>query len=230
MNKNTRTTAKRAAATAALGLGLVAGGAGLASATTHSAGESARDATTATTATPAPPGSPPDMAGGVVTAITASSITVKDLSGMSTTYAITSATTFAEGPTAIDSSQVIVGEHVAVATSSSDTTTATSVNVMPVTLVGTVTSRSADTVVITDSQGFSRTIVVDSSTAVTASGAASSLADVTVGAVIVAQGTVDANATSLDASSIAIGLTGHTNGAGPGVGGPGPGGPGLPAP
>ena len=230
MNKKTKTAAKRAAATAALGVGLVTGGAALASATTHGASESSRDAsTTATaTATPAPPGNPADMAGGVVTAISASSITVRDLSGTSTTYTLTSATTFSDGPTTVDASAVSVGEHVVVELSSTDATTATSVNVMPAMLMGTVTSVSGDTLTITDPQGFTRTIVVDSSTTYDKSGATSSLSDVTVGSVIAAQGRVDTNGTSLDATGITIGLAGQA-GAGPGPG-PGFAGPGFAPP
>jgi hypothetical protein len=62
--------------------------------------------------------------------------------------------------------------------------------------------------------------VVDSTTTYTKSSASATLSDVTVGSVISAQGTVDANLTSLDASSVEIGLTGGP-GNGPGLAGPG---------
>lgn len=211
MNQQRKTAAKRVVATTALGIGLVAGGAGLASAATH-------DSTETATATPAPPGAPTTMAGGVVTAISDSSITVEDLSGTSTTYAITSSTTFSEGAATIELSQVTVGEHVSIQVSSSDATTATGVNVMPAMLVGQVTSVVGDTVAITDPEGFTRTIVVGSSTTYSESGATAALGDVTVGTLISARGQVDANHTALDASSVMIGLVGHLDGAGPGPG------------
>jgi Domain of unknown function (DUF5666) len=65
-------------------------------------------------------------------------------------------------------------------------------------LAGTVKSVSGDTIVITDFQGFSRTIVTSSKT-VYKNGLTSAPK---VGSRIAAQGTVDANGTSLDATLI----------------------------
>jgi hypothetical protein len=228
MNANKKMTFKRAAATTALGVGLVAGGAGIASAaSTHTA----LDATTTTS--PSPPGAA-NFAGGVITAVTDSSITIKDMSGTSTTYVITSATTVSEGPTTITSSQLAVGQRVGVQLSSSSSTTAASIDVQLPVLFGTVTAVSGNTITISDPEGFNRTILIDSSTTYTKSGASSSLGEVTVGSVISAEGTVDSNLTSLDAASVVIG-TSQTTGAaqgsgGPGMGGPGMGGPGGPGP
>ena len=223
MNANKKMVFKRAAATTALGVGLVAGGAGIASAaSTHTAHD------TTTTTAPSPPGAG-NFAGGLVTAVTDSSITVKDLSGTSTTYAITSATTFSEGPTTITASQLAVGQRVGIQLASSSSTTAANIDVQLPVLFGTVTAVSGDTIAISDPEGFSRTILVDSSTTYTKSGDSSSLDDVTVGSVISAEGTVDSNLTSLDATSVVIGAPTST-GAGPGSGGPGFGGPGGPRP
>jgi hypothetical protein len=223
MNANKKMIFKRAAATTALGVGLVAGGAGVASAaSTHTA----HDATTATA--PSPPGAG-NFAGGVVTAVTDSSITVKDMSGSSTTYAITSTTTFSEGPTTIAASQLAVGQRVGIQLSSSSSTTATSIDVQLPVLFGTVTAVSGDTITISDPEGFSRTIVTDSSTTYTKSGDSSTLDEVTVGSVISAEGVVDANLTSLDASSVTIGAPSAT-GSGQGFGGSGVGGPNGPGP
>jgi hypothetical protein len=212
---NTKKNAlKRVAATTALGVGLAAGGVGIASAaSTHTA----HDATTAPSTAPPAMG---DFDGGVITAVSSTSITVKDLAGTSTTYAITSATTFSEGPTTITSSALAVGQHVGIQLSSSSSTTATNIDVQLPVLFGTVTSVSGDTVTISDPEGFSRTILVGGSTTYTKSSASATLSDVTVGSVISAEGTVDANLTSLDASSVEIGATGGP-GNGPGFGGPG---------
>jgi hypothetical protein len=211
---------KRVAATTALGVGLVAGGAGIASATSS---HSPRDSTTSTSATPP---SPANFAGGVVTAVSSTSISVKGMDGTSSTYAITSSTTFSEGPTTVDASTLAVGQHVGIQLSTSEDNSAASIDIQLPALFGTVTSVSGDTVVITDLEGFSRTIVVDSSTSYTKSGATSSLSDVIVGSDIIAEGTVDANGTSLDATHVVIGLPSHQSG-GSGIGGPGGGGPGF---
>lgn len=211
-------TMKRVAATTALGVGLAAGGAGIASATSS---QTPSDSTTTTSTSPPSAG---DFAGGVITAVSSDSITVKDMSGTSTTYTITSTTTFSEGRTTVSESALAVGQRVGIQLSSSDSTTATSIDVQLPMLVGTVSAVDGDTVTITDQQGFSRTIVVDSSTTYTKSGSSATLADVTVGEVIAAQGTVDTNLTSLDATSVSIGLPTTPDG---GAGGPGFGGPGF---
>ena len=211
---------KRVAATTALGVGLVAGGAGIASATSS---HSPRDSTTSTSATPP---SPANFAGGVVTAVSSASISVKGMDGTSSSYAITSSTTFSEGPTTVTASELAVGQHVGIQLSTSDDSTAANIDIQLPALFGTVTSVSGDTVVITDLEDFSRTIVVESSTTYTKSGATASLSDVVVGSDIIAEGTVDANGTSLDATHVVIGLPSQQGG-GPGIGGPGGGGPGF---
>ena len=142
------------------------------------------------------------------------------------TYAITSSTTFSEGPTTVTASALAIGQHVGIQLLTSDDTTAASIDIQLPALFGSVTSVSGDTVVITDLEGFSRTIVVDSSTTYTKSGATSSLSDVVVGSDIVAEGTVDTNGTSLDATNVVIGLPSQQSGS-PGIGGPGGGGPGF---
>jgi hypothetical protein len=83
------------------------------------------------------------------------------------------------------------------------------------TMDGDVTSVSGSTILIKDFDGFTRTIVTSSKT-VYSDGLTASPA---VGAHLHAEGTVDADGTSLDATSIAKGRTG-------GPGGPGRGGPG----
>ncbi len=211
---------RRVAATTALGVGLVAGGAGLASATST---QSARDSTTPTSTSPP---NRADMAGGVVTAVTDASITLKHLDGTSTTYTITSTTAIYEGPTTIAASSLAVGQHVEIDLSSTNSTLAQSINVQVPVLFGTVTAVQGNTITISDLDGFSRTIVVDSSTTYTKSGATAALADISVGTLISAEGTVDANLTSLDATSVSTGQSTSPAG-GQGPGGPGFGGPGF---
>jgi hypothetical protein len=211
---------RRVAATTALGVGLVAGGAGLASATST---QSARDSTTPTSTSPP---NRADMAGGVVTAVTDTSITVKHLDGTSTTYPITSTTALYEGPTTIAASSLAVGQHVDIELSSANSTLAQSINVQVPVLFGTVTAVQGDAITISDLDGFSRTIAVDSSTTYTKSGVAATLADISVGTLISAEGTVDANLTSLDATSVSTGQPTSPAG-GQGLGGPGFGGPGM---
>jgi hypothetical protein len=147
------------------------------------------------------------------------------MDGTTNTYAIASSTTVSEGPTTVTASALAVGQHVGIQLST-DGSSATSIDIQLPALFGTVTSVSGDTVVITDPEGFSRIIVVDSSTSYSKSGATASLSDVIVGNEIIAEGTVDANGTSLDATNLVIGLPSRPSG-GPGMGGPGAGGPGV---
>ncbi|HEY5265710.1 MAG TPA: DUF5666 domain-containing protein [Acidimicrobiales bacterium] len=147
--------------------------------------------------------------GGYVTAVTSTSVTVLQWDGTSATYTLTPTTTYTEGKTPSTSASLVVGDRVKVGTASSAPATATSVNIELAQLFGTVKSISGNTITISDPQGFSRTIVVSSATAYTNAGAAGTLANVVVGSKIAAQGTIDANLTSLDALSVAIGTAGH---------------------
>jgi hypothetical protein len=98
---------------------------------------------------------------------------------------------------------------VQIGVSSASPTTASSVSIELAELFGTVTSVSGSTITIKDPQGFSRTIVVGSATTYTQGGATSTIAAVIDGAKIVAQGTIDANGTSLDALSVDVGTSGQ---------------------
>jgi hypothetical protein len=96
-------------------------------------------------------------------------------------------------------------------------------------LDGTVKTVSASTITITDHDGFTRTINISSSTKYTQG----LTAKPAVGVQIHAEGKVNADGVSLDATTIgkmptppAGGMRGH----GPGRGGPGYGGPGKPTP
>ncbi|MGC2485868.1 MAG: DUF5666 domain-containing protein [Acidimicrobiales bacterium] len=143
--------------------------------------------------------------GGDITAVSATSLTVQEWNDTSATFALTSTTTYVEGKTSVMESALAVGERVSIGVSSSDPTTATSVSIELAQLIGTVTSVSGDTILIKDPQGFTRTILV-SSTTTYQGGILSSIA---TGSKIFAQGTVDANGTTLDAVNVYVGTSGQ---------------------
>jgi hypothetical protein len=188
----------------ALGSALTIGGASLASASSfHSKGGNCASARVSAF----------DYAsggtGGYVTAVTPTSVTVQSWNGTTTTYALTSTTTYTEGKTGSTISSLVVGDRVEIGVSSTSPTTASSVSIELAMLFGTVTSASSTSITIKDPQGFTRTIVVGSATTYTQGGASSTLAAAVVGAKIVAQGTIDTNGTSLDALSVDIGTAGQ---------------------
>jgi hypothetical protein len=149
--------------------------------------------------------------GGYVAAVTPTSVTVDLRSGTTTTFTLTPTTTYTEGSAPSTIASLVVGDRVRVQVSSSAATTATAINIELAELIGSVSAVSGNTITITDPQGFSRTLVVSSSTSYTANGAAGTLADVTVGSKILAQGTIDANRTSLDAINVAIDSAQHSD-------------------
>jgi hypothetical protein len=147
--------------------------------------------------------------GGYVTAVTSTSVTVQEWNGTSSTFALTSSTTFSEGSSPTTAASLVVGDRVMIGTTSSAPATATSVNIELAELFGKVTALSGNTITISDPQGFSRTIVVSAATTYTNAGVVGTLTNVVVGSAIFARGTIDANGTSLDAVTIAIGTASH---------------------
>jgi hypothetical protein len=143
--------------------------------------------------------------GGDVTAVTSTSVTIQLWGGSTATFTLTPTTTYSEGSTTTTTSPLVVGDRVRIGVSPSSSTTAASVTIELAELYGTVKSASGDTILITDPQGFTRTILVSSATTY----GQGSLADAVAGAKIFAQGTVDANGTTLDALSIDVGTTGQ---------------------
>lgn len=189
---------------------------------------SSASSSTAATIVIVPAGAPlRGAAGGVVTAVSSTSITVRDLRGATKTFAIDSATTVAEGRTSTSVSSITVGQRVRIAPSSSSASTAAAIEIDLAHLVGTVMSVSGNSITISDNQGFERTIQVSSATTYSKSGTNATVSDVQSGTVIFAEGLVDANHTTLDATNIGIGLPSNANGGvpgGPGFNGPmGPG-------
>jgi hypothetical protein len=141
---------------------------------------------------------------GVVTAVTAGSVTVLSSGGTSATLTITPSTTFFAGSTAVTQAALVVGEHVDVVRLNSSLTTAAKITIALSTIEGTVTSVSGNTIVVNAGRGFARTIAVSSATFYLEGGSPSTLSAVTVGSKIVAQGLVDANQTTLDALLVTI--------------------------
>jgi hypothetical protein len=164
----------------------------------------------------------PVLLGGVVTGVTATSVTVSGWNGTSSTFVITSTTTFTEGKTAATAVDLVVGDRVGIEVASTNPTTATSINIAPAWVSGQVTAVSGDNITVTDHKGVTSTIVVSSTTTYTQGGTSAALTDVTVGSVVSAEGLIGATPTTLDATSVTIGskcgtwgfghiATGHLN-------------------
>lgn len=151
------------------------------------------------------PGAGANREGGIVTATSATSITIRQPDGASTAYSINASTSVTEGQVMVSIGALAVGERVRITPASSDAATAASISIGLAHVTGTVVSVSGNTIVVSDDQGFYRTIQVGSATSYAKSGTTASLGDVTTGAVIFGEGLVDANHTTLDASTIGIG-------------------------
>lgn len=147
--------------------------------------------------------------GGLVTAVTTTSVTVNRWDGKTTTYTITPTTTFTEGHASTTAASLVVGDRINIRLTRKAPTTAIRINIELAELTGSVTSVVGNLITITGPQGFARTIIVSDATTYTQNGAPATLADVTVGSPVFAEGTIDVNLTSLDALSIKIGSTSH---------------------
>ena len=164
---------------------------------------------------------------GVVSAVTSSSITVKEPSGTSTTYSYNSSTSITKERSSASTADLSVGESVMLRASTSDASTLTSIDIELPSVMGRVSAVSGDVITVSGPDGSTSTVVVSGSTAYSKDGATVSVSDVTVGSMIFAQVTLASDGTTLDASTIGIGMAAH---GGPGRPGPGPGpgtGPGL---
>ncbi len=231
MNKVTRKrTLQRASVTSAIALGVVVTGVGVASASTHATTPRQHTSVTAKPerhpAAAMTPGAPCGL-GVDVTAISATSLTVSDPSGTSTTYAINAATSVTKHGQSATLNDVVVGDSVHVTVSPTDSTLASSIDIVPAGAVGKVTAINGDVLTITGPNGTSNAVIVNPSTTYMKAGASASFGDVSVGTVIFAQGSFGSSPTTIDATTVGIGQPG--NGA-PGPGPHGMGGPGGPPP
>jgi hypothetical protein len=143
--------------------------------------------------------------GGTVTAVSATSVTVEDRSGTTTSYAIDSSTTFVKGPSTVTAADLKVGEQVRIRPTTTGATTAATVEIDLAHAAGKVVSVSGNSIVVTGRGGLSETITVNGSTTYSRAGVNSSLASVTVGSFIFAGGLGNPGHTTLNASIVGIG-------------------------
>jgi hypothetical protein len=127
---------------------------------------------------------------GEVTASSSSSLTLKLRDGSTKTITVNGDTKYFLGPRAAAQADVKVGSGVVAAgTTSGDTFTALTVTIRLQLVAGEVTAKTADTITLTGRDGATTTVKVDGSTTYRIAGKDSAtLADVTVGMQIAAQG------------------------------------------
>lgn len=141
---------------------------------------------------------------GTVSAVDATSLTLTLRDGTSKKIVLTTSTTYRLAGQASTWSAITVGGSVtATGTVASDGTfTATSVDIMPSAVAGTVKSKTSDTIVLTARDGSTVTVEVSSTTTYQVAGVTTpTLDDVAVGAWVNAQGTKNADG-SLSATAV----------------------------
>jgi hypothetical protein len=183
-----------------------------------------------------PPGVPGGI-GGDVSAVSTISITITDPRGTASTYPVTTATTVTKNEQSATLADVLIGDNVQIAVSSTDPTLASTVDIVPASVVGKVSAINGDVLTIAGPNATTGSVVVGSATTYLKGDASASLGDISIGTVIFAQGTFGSSATIVDATTVGIGQPGP-GGPGPGPFGkggpggppPGPGGPGFGAP
>jgi hypothetical protein len=211
---------RKMGASTALAVGLIAGGIGIASAATSSATPASATVATAPMAD-GPPGFHGEGAGGVVTAVTSSSLTVSHPDGTSSTFGLTSATTVQKAGASAAVSDLAVGERVDIRPSETSASVASDIEIQVPRIAGQVVSVTGSTIVLSDAQGFYRTLNVTSSTTYAkAAGSAATASDVVVGAFVMGEGSIAADHSTLSATIVVIGVPEGGPGHGP-RGGPG---------
>ncbi|MGH3733457.1 MAG: hypothetical protein ACRDVC_08815 [Acidimicrobiales bacterium] len=144
---------------------------------------------------------------GVITAVTTSSITVQSESGTLTTFTFATTTpvdAIGHNSVALTSLDLRVNEHAGVEFNTTADTTAVGIWVELAHISGVVTAVSGDTITISDHQGFTRLILVGTTTTYDGANPGVIPATLLVGAHIRAEGLVDANGTTLDALNVDI--------------------------
>jgi hypothetical protein len=135
-------TFRHASIASAIAPGVVATGVGVASASTPAATARVLTSVTANetgnhhSSTPVPPGLP----GGIGGDVSATSITFTDLRGTTSTYDVISATTVTKNEQSTTRADVLIGENVGSAVSSTDPTLAATIDFVPASVVGKVTA------------------------------------------------------------------------------------------
>jgi hypothetical protein len=141
---------------------------------------------------------------GTVTAVEASSITVRKRDGTTRTITTTASTTYRVGSAEGTHADVVVGATILAAgeAGSGNAFTATSIVVAPARVVGTVSAKAATTITIERRDGTSVTVNVDADTTYEVAGInEAGLADVAVGMWIGVSGRVSGDG-SIDASRV----------------------------
>jgi len=164
---------------------------------------------------PLPPGVPGGI-GGDVSAVSATSITITDRRGATTTFDINSATMVTKNEQSATWADILTGDNVRIDVSSTDPTLASTIRVMPASVVGKVTAINGDVVTTAEPNGTADSVVVGPATTYRKGDAAASFADISVGTVIFAQGTFGSSTNLLNATTVGIGI------GPPGDHGPGP--------
>jgi hypothetical protein len=153
---------------------------------------------------------------GTVGDVTSDTFTVKQPDGTTRTVSVDSSTTYTLGKNAATKADLKNGLQVDVeGTTTGDTFTASAVHIVPSVLAGTVTAKTAAELTITKRDGSTATITVDSSTTWSVAGVTNAtIADVKVGDIVFAEGTLAADG-SLAATNVVAGTKGTWEG-GPG--------------
>jgi len=211
---DSRTTHRLRTTVAAAVVGITLGGVGAAYASTTS--------TTPAPGAPAPGGTSAGQAasrgpkgghghgqkgGGVISAVSSSALTYAGPAGTTRTAALNGSTTYTRDGQVARQSDLAVGQRVSVRLVDPAATSpvAASVDIHSPHLGGTVTSDGATTIVVTDPDGFHRTIHTSGATSYTDNGQSASSSAVVTGRRVNAIGSIDANGTDLDATRVDVG-------------------------
>ncbi|WP_375475739.1 DUF5666 domain-containing protein [uncultured Jatrophihabitans sp.] len=157
---------------------------------------------------PAAPGHRPAALGandadGLLSKVSASSLTLTTVLGKSSTYVRTSSTTVHAGPNG--SATLRVGEHVVVrGTRTSGTLRAVSVDVRAAHIGGGVVGVSGNTMTVRDLDGFTHVVSISSSAKITHNGKTATLSAITVGRWIDADGQAAGDGVTLQATHVTV--------------------------
>jgi Domain of unknown function (DUF5666) len=184
---NKRKVAARAGAALALSIGVLAASVSVASAETNDSGR----------------------VWGTVSAASATSITVTNRVGVSSTFSITTTTKVLEGWTTVTTAALMTGEHVTVLPTSEASGVAARIRIFLSAVQGRVSAVSGDNITLTKHDGLALSVVASSATTFTLGDASATLSDVTVGSWIRARGVVDTSANALDPLHIHIAMAGR---------------------
>lgn len=173
------------------------GGAGLAYASTGSS--AAPSSTTSSSATPAKTHKHP--ADDLVTSISGTSLTADTPKGV-TTFTLTPTTSYRRGSTKLTEADIKPGQVVRIRTQKGGTTVR-AVAIAPAGITGYVQSMAGSTLTVVDRSGFSHKVSTTGAT-YKKNGAAGQASDVTPGALVHVQGFIDADGSTLDATTVGV--------------------------